>query len=206
MILTAFTLCSRIASMISPHKWRTSILAAIATASIRTRERSWLGIESYFFRKALISGSEEKRMALNASLRPLGVSFRMEVISGTFSSCCGVTFRRSRQDSLLVSPGRPGGRGALGDFLKDNLLFAESDPFFKRFVGCSERFEQFVFVAWGTSDSGVSDIGFDRILLIKFGRFEDTPGSKRFRNLLQSRSYPFHRLLVSRHLLFDVQS
>ncbi len=72
----------------------------------------------------------------------------------------------------------------MGDFLKDNLLFSESDPFFERFVCSSEGFKEFVFVAWGTSDSGVSDIGFDRILLIKFGRFEDTPSSKRFRNLL----------------------
>src|SRR6266851_6602353 len=168
MILTAFTLCSRMASIISPHKWRTSILPAMATASIRTRARSCLGIESYFFRNALISGSEEKRMALNASLRPFGVSFRMDVMSGTFSSCCAVTFRRSRQDSLLVSPGRPGGRGSLGDFLKHDLLFAESDPFFKRFVCSSEGFEEFVFVAWGSGDSRVSDICFDRILLIKF--------------------------------------
>ena len=72
----------------------------------------------------------------------------------------------------------------MGDFLKHDLLFSESDPFFERFVGGSEGFEEFVFVAGSSSDSGVSDIGFDRILLIKFGRFEDTPSSKRFSNLL----------------------
>src|SRR5277367_1900573 len=189
------------ASMISPHRWRTLIPAAIAIASSGTRSRSPSGVASYFWRNFTISAVSEKRMALNASLIPPRDSFRMLVMFGEDASCSFVTPSLASAPSLRLC-----GISLDGTFCKftfDKFLLSGSDnigePVVEGFSGGSLIFLERVFGSGDVSDGCITCLRTYRIRPV-------IPCLRDCRDMLEGYGDALHSPLVALNLVLNGES
>ena len=135
--------------------------AAIAIASIESDIRSRTGMRKNLSMNCWIKGWSENCMALNASILPRGISFRMAVMFGADSSCFAVTFRRSSAACLRVRPARPGALGSFGTSRLasfEELAFVGADEFFDFFRRGVEGLSESLVFGKRSSNGGVSDM------------------------------------------------